>query len=1092
MSLHAQRDGSNNISLRFIHKSLAAVADAYAAEINIRKVSLSKLDSSSIPVKFSPKPLLPLTGLANAQEEEEAAPSAPNSHGTDSPPAQQHSPVPCPTRSEDTNTELIGQPKVAMPPMQNMPHVAEQFLTTSVNSTDQKAKEMSEPETQPQREVLSSQDVRRDTMNSPASSPAKLSATNPPLDCFKPTSVLAIAPPRITTGEQALPAHVTVVTATVSPVTSTEVTVADMAKAAASSQAMVTPITIAPVTESSAPIAPITIAPVSLTPGVPGPIMSQLKRSYPNEASQVSPPSGHMNGDMPRHSQSPNHEENSEANKSLGIDNFSNGLNPPPNKKKRGPRQYKCDICGAEFVYAGVYSKHMWKHNRYSKTSPTPEMSSMLNIASLQQGMPSVRTSMANILAQQGTSVPLDMSSQSKLANIPQVPSLGPPHMAKLTNQVPPNFLNTSVELKKNENGGGNMSSIDACDQDQADDNGLYADDTLAEVHMEKKEGAGYDCWICGRPFHYRPPFIRHMRGAHEIRVIFDENRASNKTGKIFTCKLCSQSFLYQLPFEKHMKLIHGASMDSVSAKMIDIRDQREHHLPSLALDAFDNIKNRAQVSPQIKSEGNIMNTESISNSPLQKMSMAAKGHGLVSKDGLSTQMPVSVGQVMVSAVAQTMASNLPTMVSAMTSQTSQSNSPEHSPKVMSKESDYILIDSSGNHVMFGDKLQCFVCSERFTDKRLYLVHMQNEHGIQPKEENSPFKAVGTKTGKVFNCHLCQRRFSYKGPYEKHMRSHGINLVVLEKEVTQESLYCEICGKVFAYQLPYEKHMRNVHNIGIPLKSTSQQLYYRQDYRMTHQCEICFRSFATMQSLVKHVVNKHQNQISGQFSSPEYSQGLRGEGASSHENSMDMPMPEADRESGSEPEELPHRVYLDPNSVLKDLSSILPPEDDDDGDLKHPEKPMGSESPTEMEPTSESDAGADPGERKVEPARVQDPDSMLSMIKCEICNKMFRYKIAFSKHIQQMHSDEFDPNNDQLNNNNKLEVPDQAVQEAAEEDEKIVDKMALSEPSSDSDMPVDYSSPKKKHAVEEQKKSPARIMDGDETIPCQNAVENNN
>lgn len=1060
MSLHAQRDGSNNISLRFIHTSLAALADAYAADINIRKVSLSKLDSSSIPVKFSTPPILPSNGLTIPQlpasptpvNTEKSKPSRPvtseqdnerrpqNGDSRQSQPEkpqqqlqQQQQHVKEEAASHDPNCELIGEPRVAHSAAhlsqkgedaeegenqiksEDRKPVCEKLESNASHDENLKVREDGNDDVKPAGMQINEQAKYQDETHLPASSPKDIHRDSDPDSGNLP---------------QSHPTHTTLST-------------------------MATKY--------------LPLNPINNTKTLNGQLdQTSLKRPHEHDSCSMSD----------AHSSSSCEEQRMEQRKQ-GMDNFCSNVSQPPYKKKRGPRQYKCDVCGAEFVYAGVYSKHMWKHNRYSRNSPPGELPN----SSFSQGLPNL---IQNMLNPQGLAVPIDMSSPAKHTTIPQqlIHSISSQTMAKAAAESLITTGNTSSDNKLQKNGHDgtlaecNNLSGDNSSDDLADEMGIGSDETLAEVHMEKKEGAGYDCWICGRPFTYKPPFIRHMRAAHEIRVIFDENRASNKTGKIFTCKLCSQSFLYQLPFEKHMKMIHGTNMDSASSKFVDIRDQRGGQMSPISMSAASSLAEQNKIISAtmavLAHQNKVLNSSNfdhISNTTFQNIinssiSAAATSHSLtLNKNSSSLQgLPQSLGCNTSLSGLTASSSSPPSTVPSLT------NSPQVSPPAsQKKESDYMIVDSSGNHVMFGERLQCFVCSEKFSDKRLYLVHMQNEHGIQPKEENSPFKAVGTKTGKVFTCHVCQRRFSYKGPYEKHMRSHGINLVVLDKEVTQESLYCEICGKVFAYQLPYEKHMRNIHNIEAPMKTPSPQLLYRREQRQSLQCEICFRNFSTMQSLVKHVISKHQNHLGGGVvPNSELTQSGNVDGSSaSQEGSADMSAPE--NESGSESEDLPQRVYLDPHSVLKDLSSIIPPEDVEMGTVQQAGHP--NEEDMELGQGNSVTNGKDLGLPRIEPSRITDPDSTMSMIKCDICKKMFRYKIAFSKHMQQAHPGESESANLELvNNNNEGDLDftkghfDQDIDQNGEVNQK---EFSTTDFNKDVDMPVDYSAPKKKVAETE-------------------------
>ena len=1008
MSLHAQRDGSNNISLRFLHKHLASLADTYSADIHICKVSLAKLDSSSVPKEM---PSAPSSGQIIPQT------TTPQSFGT-------------PVNSEDQPawTMLNSTPKI------NCNSV------TSENSPPGGA-------LSPSSQILNSLAPAEftgtpDNTSNAAKNPvaAKTAQNTGPYDLNSELIGLprvAMAMPKLQSASH--------------PVTSSQ---------AASTQfhdlkhGVITPDLNVPEHQHQ----PTDLSHGVLRPPPPLILVRPARKNSPlNPAKRMAIEERPVIKDI-LPSLSPSTEPNVETNGLIsgvmedlmmaGQDTGGPGASLA--KKTRGPRQYKCDICGAEFVYAGVYSKHMWKHSKYSK-SQHPNANVLVQTLvgqNLQVTLMSKPLQVATLASP--VSLPATLAAPRTVSHQPIVtqsiptlqaviaPAEDPPASQPVvsgpseavdhkplilvsshngTHATNGNHTSLATPLDKDSNKGDRITfdqSEESYGEESLDGINMEEDDGITEVHLEKRDGP-VDCWICGRPFTYRTPFMRHMRSTHDIRIIFDNNRVSNKTGKVFTCKICSQSFLYQLPFEKHMKSIHGVDLETIPTKHVPLHNQSTAH-PFTGTEAIN--------VPGMSSRSN-------------RLSQEAFNQVLASPHLIST-MPSSEGSTPIS-----MAKNL------------------------GKDSDYMLIDSSGNRVMFGEKLQCSVCGSFFTEKRKYMEHMQNEHGIQPREENSPFKAVGTKTGKVFTCHICQRRFSYKGPYEKHMRSHGINLVVLEKEVTNESLYCDVCGKVFAYQLPYEKHMRKSHAINVPLIKSERSIFLGQ--QELYQCDICLATFAMLQSLVKHITKRHMPHING---------GAKRQCVSVEGYNDGLPKDLDDSDSDSEC--VPQRAYLDPYTIVEDGHAVQHQLQCEDHGQENQESEDEHASPTE---NILEDPKIDKEETKIEPARIQQPGSSLSLIKCELCKKMFRYKIAFSKHMQIAHPENTTAPtiiNDEKEHGENNSIQDNSSS-PADWNLPTVQRQAWEE-DRDLDKPVDYTTPRRSqngsetHDVRLYPKAPEKLI----------------
>ncbi|XP_050521795.1 zinc finger protein OZF-like [Daktulosphaira vitifoliae] len=146
-------------------------------------------------------------------------------------------------------------------------------------------------------------------------------------------------------------------------------------------------------------------------------------------------------------------------------------------------------------------------------------------------------------------------------------------------------------------------------------------------------------------------------------------------------------------------------------------------------------------------------------------------------------------------------------------------------------------------HSFYNNKYTCKICPESFTKFNDLILHDSNVHVDFPK--NYVCKSCGKlflseerlciheniHREKLFECHLCLKRFTQKKTLDNHLNVH----------IGQFT--CQICG--------YKSH--NAHNLKIH-ENTHSSI-------KLHSCNSCKKDFSTKSSLSRHIRLVHQKNI---------------------------------------------------------------------------------------------------------------------------------------------------------------------------------------------------------------------------------------
>lgn len=614
------------------------------------------------------------------------------------------------------------------------------------------------------------------------------------------------------------------------------------------------------------------------------------------------------------------------------------------NKKSRGPKQYQCELCDAHFVYLTSFQKHCWKHQKELKAQGK-------SLSILGSIMPVNNSPVAGYEGNMSVNNSKVMGYQEKLASMAQAPY----HMQATHEEMEPQ-ISIKQEIHEIEISPKDLKiepiniqpltspSISATPPDVSalasqmqvsppySQPGMYTRRSqevqnpvphITSPIIEAQKPTDNDntvtmsmeddpnCWICSRNFTYRTSFIKHMRTEHQITVIMEDQKVSKKTGHSFQCELCHCKFFYIAAYHKHMYQNHGIAMEGEDCA--DLVGKVDTNLP--ALDLFSNLQ------------------KAIANS-------SALNHYPGNEDGQNLILQTK------------------------------------------ENGEYVIIDNQLNEIILGESLVCSVCLKSFMYKQSFLKHMDQAHGIKVTDEtdssivtDSKPKHDSSKTGKLFYCRVCYKKFDYKLPFEKHMeQAHNIAMVVMEKISAEETFYsCPVCSQLYQTDDILSAHMTNRHQVELVLEDDDGGVKPPNVF----QCSDCSSKFNSLDSLDAHLAEKHGKRIES-----EEEEDIEEEDMYAGAAGVYAEGPDQEEEDGEiDPGQIGETDIFD-----SDEEGVIQKDNNDDEEaLEVPEIPE----------------------------RVLSPGGR-SMIKCRLCDKTFKFNIAYQKHKRMVHNSEPTVSNEDL------------------------------------------------------------------------------
>ncbi len=143
----------------------------------------------------------------------------------------------------------------------------------------------------------------------------------------------------------------------------------------------------------------------------------------------------------------------------------------------------------------------------------------------------------------------------------------------------------------------------------------------------------------------------------------------------------------------------------------------------------------------------------------------------------------------------------------------------------------------------------CQFCELTFTNKNLYLVHVNQIHKADPHDDS-------------FYCQPCQAKYGTLNLYQKHLRSkHKMKLQpiksridpTIEPDLKDPDFYCKSCKTMYLTQFHYKNHLRSVH-----------RMYFKRNDNLepdrddpNFYCKSCDRTYTTRDKFRTHLRSMH-------------------------------------------------------------------------------------------------------------------------------------------------------------------------------------------------------------------------------------------
>lgn len=123
---------------------------------------------------------------------------------------------------------------------------------------------------------------------------------------------------------------------------------------------------------------------------------------------------------------------------------------------------------------------------------------------------------------------------------------------------------------------------------------------------------------------------------------------------------------------------------------------------------------------------------------------------------------------------------------------------------------------------------QCDKCNDKYGNLPLLVKVIEESEGESVSRDiydQPSTSAVQLKTKKEITCNVCDKKFSHKGDYNKHLRKH-----------TGEQPYkCDICFKKFSHTSNLSRHLK-LHSGEKPFEcGVCNKKFSRKDKLLSHQ-----------------------------------------------------------------------------------------------------------------------------------------------------------------------------------------------------------------------------------------------------------------
>ncbi|XP_043928941.1 zinc finger and BTB domain-containing protein 20 [Protopterus annectens] len=167
-------------------------------------------------------------------------------------------------------------------------------------------------------------------------------------------------------------------------------------------------------------------------------------------------------------------------------------------------------------------------------------------------------------------------------------------------------------------------------------------------------------------------------------------------------------------------------------------------------------------------------------------------------------------------------------------------------------------IHSTGGHSVVanqGEKkpYECTLCNKTFTAKQNYVKHMFVHTGEKPHQcsicwrsfslKDYLIKHMVTHTGvRAYQCNICNKRFTQKSSLNVHMRLHR----------GEKSYECYVCKKKFSHKTLLERHVA-LHTNGTGVDTTTMGTTGSSAEGTTYVCSVCPAKFDQIDQFNDHM-----------------------------------------------------------------------------------------------------------------------------------------------------------------------------------------------------------------------------------------------